>query len=223
MLKLSPLFFTFLSLTLLAKTPQVFSALGDVIYNNSSKIEKLSLIKEYTNDKDRINKYIQDVNKTKKDGFLIEEGDKTIDKKKYLSALRYLSKINDYFIQSAKENFRQSLKEENNLLFIQLVNSGLINTIKHKDIMLKYYYDHKQDINASGVIQSYLDEDQALCDLHEKQRRNRKTKATLQKEKIERIRSKDKKEQENLERKLNNELTTKKLEIRKTQTDELFN
>jgi len=212
-----------LSFSLFAKTPHVYSALGDVIYNNSSNIETLYYIEEYATYKEKIEQYTLDVNTTKNDGFQIDSGDKTVDKKKYLLSLRKLSKVNDFFTKDAKMHFKESMEQNNHLLFIKLVNSGLIDTNKYKDTILTYYFDNKEDINASGIIQEYLDADQALVDAHERQRRLRKTKAMLEKEKIQRIRSKDKLEQEKLEKKLNKELILKKLEIRKTQKDELFN
>ena len=212
-----------LSLTLFAKNPLVYSALGDVIYNNSMKIKKLSEIHEYIQYKEQIIQYLANVDSTKDDGFKIDSGNKIIDKKNYLMSLRNYSSKNDFYIRSAQRYFKESIEQSNHLLFSQLINSGMIDTIKEKEIILTYYYDHKKNIDPSGVIQNYLDEDKALCALHERKRQLRKTKAMLEKEKIERIRLKDQSEQKKLEKKLDDELNSKKIEIRKNQQKELFN
>jgi len=210
------------TLALFAQNPKVYAALGDVIYNNVDKIANLTTVKEYQKYTTTINKYTKDVKKTKKDGFCIESGKKCINKKEYLDKLRTLSRTNDYFVHSVKRNFASSMKENNNLLFSKIINSGLLNTQKNKETIINYYYENKDDINATGVIQAFLDKDAELKRLKDAQRKKYKTKKMLEEEKIKRIRKNDMLKQEKLEKKLQDEVERKKIEIREEQQKSLF-
>jgi hypothetical protein len=215
---------TFLFTTfLLADNPIVYSALGNVIYNNVANIESLKSMNRYSAEINKIDKYVKDVEKTKKYGFAIQRGEKTIDKMDYLNTLRELSKTNDYFIRSVKKNFKYALSEEDSALFSKVINCGLVDTKKYKKRIIDYYFAHSEDINASGVIQSYLDEDKGLKVEKKTQRKLYQTKKMREKAKIKRIRKNDKEKQEELEKKLNDEVKAKKLQIREEQKSELFN
>jgi len=210
------------TLALYAQNPKVYAALGDVIYNNVDKIANLTTIKEYKKYTTAIEKYVKDVKEAKEDGFCIESKKKCINKKEYLNELRKLSQTNDYFIRSVKRNFVTSMKENNNLLFSKIINNGLLNTQKNKKIIINYYYDNKDNINASGVIQAFLDKDAELKKLKDTQRKKYKTKKMLEEEKIKRIRKNDMLKQEKLEKKLQDEVERKKIEIREEQQKSLF-
>ncbi|MDH4944650.1 hypothetical protein [Sulfurimonas sp. C5] len=205
-----------------AKNPIVYAALGDVIYNNADKIEKLHEIDEFNIYDDKINQYVQKVNNAKKEGFKIEQGDKSIDKKEYLTTLRALSKENDFFLRESKRMYEGSLKNENSKLFSQLINSGLIDVEENKQEIIDYYFIHQEDINASGVIENILEEDAALKVRKEAELRKTKSKQERELEKIKRIREKDKREQEALEQKLQKELEDKKKQLRQEQKEELL-
>ena len=223
------LIITILSTLLLAqdinlqKNPRVYAALGNVLYNNLPEIEKLKEIDTFSQYTSEINRYIRDLSKLKKKGFAIEAGNVTIDKKAYLNKLREFSKKNDYFVSLARNSFKKSLSDQDSKTFEKIINTGLIDTQRNKEKIIDYYFEHQEDINASGVIQSYLDEDAKLRAKREKKRRYYKTKKQLEAEKIKRIRANDKRKQEELEKKLDAEVTKKKKEIRAEQKKELFN
>ena len=200
--------------TTTSKNPTVYSALGDIIYNNVNNIEKLQSIAEY--EKSKLQKYVKDVQKAKKIGSKIQFGDNSINKGAYLKSLRELSVINDYYIHSIRNNFKEAIKAEDNNLFLITINTGLISITKNKEIIKKYYYKHQDDINATGtIIQDLIDE------------KNKKpiykglTDAQLEKREIERIRKKDRIRQEKIERSLEEEVIRKKAKIRKDQKEEL--
>ncbi len=216
------IFITFFATILLAHNPKVYSALGDVIYDNVNKISKLEDIQQYEIYSDKIAQYRYDVENTKIYGLAIEAGDTNIDKKEYLNKLRTLSQSNDFFIRSVKRKFKTSLEEEDSLLFSKLINSGLLDTKANKDEIINYYFSHVEDINASGVIQTYLDNDAKLRAKKEAQRKLYKTKQMKEEERIARIRKIDKEKQAELEKKLEDEVVRKKLEIRENQKNELF-
>lgn len=215
---------TLLSTLIFAElNPKVYAALGDVIYNNIPKIEKLKEIKIYENQVADIDMYAKQVAELKEEGFAIERGDKSIDKKVYLNKLRELSKLNDHYVRSAKTNFRNAVKTEDNDTFEKIINTGLIDTQRNKDKIINYYFAHQEDVNASGVIQGYLDEDAKLRAQREAKRKYYKTKKQLEEEKIKRIRKRDQEEQAKLEKRLEEEVIKKKEEIIKEQKSELFN
>jgi len=215
-------FLTLLTTLLFSSNPAVYSALGDVIYNNVNGIEKLSHIPEYTDYKEKIQEYVSEVDATKRAGFLIEKGDKKIDKKSYLNNLRKFSKSNDFFIRSARNNFKKSMEDEKSKLFSQLVNTGLIDTQKYKNDIVTYYLFHMNEIDPEGVIQDILDNDEALKKKKTK-KRVYKSKKQIEKEKIRRIRENDKKRQAAIERKLQENVNRKKSEIIDYQKKELAN
>ncbi|MFK5937161.1 MAG: hypothetical protein QM497_02085 [Sulfurimonas sp.] len=208
---------------LLADNPTVYSALGDVIYNNADNINNLKTINQYNTEISKIDKYVSTVDKTKKDGFSIQRGEKKIDKMDYLNHLRELSITNDYFVRSAKNNFKHSLSKEDSVLFSKIINSGLVDTQKYKEKIINYYFAHAEDINASGIVQSYLDEDKELRVRKETQIKLYQSKKMREAAKIKRIRRNDKEKQASLEKKLEDEVKAKKIEIRQEQKSELFN
>ena len=204
------------------KAPDVYSALGDVIYGNIDNIVKLKELDAFKSFSEKINNYSKNVEKSKRVGFDIESGNKNIDEATYLETLRTLSKENDYFVRSVNSAYKSSIEKQNNKLFIETVNSGLVDTDKNRDQIVEYYLKHSEDINASGIIQKYLDED-AKAKSKKKSYDYAKAKKLRDEAKIKRIREDDKKKQAQLEKDLTEEVQQKKLEIRENQKKELFN
>lgn len=209
------------STLLIAQNPKVYSVLGNVIYDNANNIEKLKFIEKFSSFEDKIDKYVIDVNKTKNDGFLIETGTDNIDKAAYLDKLRELAKINDFFVRSANSSFEYSINNEDSKLFSEMINSGLIDMRKNKSEIINYYLEHSNDINATGVLQEFLDEDQALRKEREDSLKLRLTTKEQEEAKIKRIRKNDQEKQEAIQKSLEEEVVRKKIEIRKNQIKEL--
>ena len=213
------LFTTFLS----ASYPKPYAVLGNVIYDSAINIEKLYVIGQCKLNKDEIEKYIYDVNETKEYGFELESKKKNRNKKVYLDKLRVLSKINDQYLRDAKSAYKRSMNENNYDLFHEIINSGLVDTELNKNEIIDYYYKHNEDINASGVIETFLEEDAKLKAQKESLKMSSKTKKELEAEKIKRIRENDKLAKSKLEEELQLNLDKKKLEIRTNQKKELSN
>ena len=207
------------SILLFAKNPDVYAALGDVIYDNAPKIEKLKTITEYVSSPKEIDKYISDVEKTKKIGYKIESGDESIDKKSYLKSLRKLSKTNDYFVRHVYKVYKNALESEDSWLLSQMINSGLMDTKKYKKEIIEYYKTHSDIMDTSGVIQKYLDEDAKL-----RVKKNKPvglTKEQMLKAKIKRLREKDRLKQEAIQKSLEEQVAKEKVKIRQEQVEEL--
>ncbi len=213
-------FFFLLNIALYAQNPKAFSTLGDIIYNNVDKIQKLENIDDYKVYKKKIKEYVADVKKLKKDGFALDEGVNT-NKMQYLNKLRKLSQTNDFLVRSAKRNLDLAIENENSKLFSQLINTGLIDEKKSKNKIIDYYFSHSDEVNATGLIQKYLDNDKNLRRKKEYKKSLLNRKKLRELEKIRRIRKNDKLQQEKLEQQLNQEVQKKKLEIRQEQKKEL--
>ena len=212
------LFFTTVAF---AANPAVYSPLGDTIYDNAKHIEKLKDIKAYERYKVKIDEYVAEVEKTKEVGFKIERGDASVDKKVYLQKLRELSATNDFFVKDVHASYKASMRDKDNELFSQMINSNLLDVNRYKSEIKEYYIQNSDGITQEGVIQKFLDEDARLAKQRELNKTKYKTKEEIEREKIERLRRKDKEKEEALQKALEQELQEKKKQILKEQVQEL--
>lgn len=202
--------------------PAVYSSLGDKIYSNAPKIKELKNYKEYVRYISRIQNYIDEVEKTKEQGFKIEQGDSSVDPKEYLQKLRELSDVNNFFVQDTYANYKASMKDGDHLLFSNLINSGLIDIHKHKAEILEHYTIHKNEIELKGVLQELLEERKAFEALQEQKRKKQyQTNKEPEAHKIQRLRQKDKEKEQMLQQELEKELQEKKRKILEEQMREL--
>ena len=174
-----------------------------------------------------INIYVKEVSHVKAIGFDIQNGSSSIDKESYLKKIRNLAKTNDFFHRAALNSFQNSLIKSDSELFSVIVNSGLIHTNRYRSDILHYYNAHIDDINSTGVIQTFLDEEKELKLKNEKKNEKNKkrqvaySKKKVQEDKIKRLRQNDIKKEKALEEHLEKELLNEKSEIRKEQLEEL--
>lgn len=215
---------TFIYIFSFAQNPTIYSLLGDVIYNNADEIKKLSDIATFSDDREKISDYLMQCEILKEKGFSIESGETKFDKSEYLNDLRKLSKENDQFVRLANAKFRNSIQNDDIQTFKILVDMNMINknSIKVKvnsfiidhEVELqdtKYYTLYKADLEKEKIEQAHL----------KKIREANKIKEKFSK--IERIREKDKKRQESLQKELEQIVEDKKKQIYKEQKDELQN
>lgn len=212
-----------LTLTLYASNPKIYAALGDLIYNNEPKISKLAELQIYRANRETIQNYSKEVQRVKEMGIVAEKSKDKKLQKEYLIRLRKLSKENDFFIRSANKNYEKALQTQQSEDFVGLVNSGLIETNARKEEILNYYYEHKEEIDLTGVLEEYVKEDKELKKKRDIKSVKKRTKEALAREKIERIRKNDLEAQKRLELRLQEELTEKKSAIRKDQAEALKN
>jgi hypothetical protein len=215
------LLFTLITLSF-AQNPDVYTALGDKIYDNIEKIKKLKKIPEFIHDKKKIDNYIEDVKKAKKDGHAVRLEKNSANKEKYLQRLRELSLTNDSFVKKIEDNFKISIKNENNKLFLLTVNSELLDTDKYNQEIINYYKKHSKDLKVSGVMESILNKNKQKS-IKEQVKANKISNKNIQKAKIKRIKKMDKIKEKELEEELEKELLQKKKDIAENQKKELFN
>lgn len=217
------IYFTLLIInSLYAQNPKPYAELGDTIYDNVDKIENLKKVGDYYLFKNDIDRYVKEVKKTKKEGFSLTKNSSPAKKREYLNKLRKLSKDNDYYIRAVNNSFKESIKDNNTTLFLQIIQSRLIDPAAYKKPIIKYYYAHSSDINKTGVIQKILSEDNELKAKEAALRKKAMNKKKREEEKIKRIRLKDKLQQEKLEKKLDEAVEKKKVQIREEQKKELI-
>ena len=209
------------SFILFANNPTPFSALGDVIYNNAPKINALKKIDAFRKYDKKIDRYLQGIKETKKKGYRLEKQQDSSLRKEYLHKLRELAEVNDSFVHLVKVTYTKAKDNEDSLLFSKIINSGLIDVKEYKKEIINYYFKHQNEMSTKGVIQSFLDEDAKLRAKREAQRKRYKSKKEREMEHIRLLRQHDKEEREHLEKKLQNELNKKKMEIREYQKEEL--
>ena len=200
--------------------PKVYTSLGDEIYANIFAIEKLKQIDKYKVFTEKIDIYVTKVKETKVFGYEVASGNRSNVKLDYLKRLREHKKENDYFIRSAHDALKSAMDTKDNILFVNILNNGLIDTRANKQEIMSYYKAHSSEINPKGIIQTFLDEEDALKNA---KLYKAKTKAELQKEKVARLRKNDKLGEEDLEQRLSKELKLKKEKIIQEQERELFN
>ena len=215
------LYILLLSTLLFAQNPIAYAALGDVIYDNVDKIENLKNIDEYQIYDEKIDTYVENVKEAKEEGFALENGSDSVTKQAYLNKLRALAKTNDFFVRSVASSYDAAKKQEDSRRFSQLINSSLLDVSERKKEIVDYYFAHAQDMNTTGLIQSYLDADAKLRAKKEAQQKRYKSKKEREAERIRQIRENDRRTKEKLENKLQKELKEKKLEIREYQKEEL--
>jgi len=203
---------------LFAQNPRVYSAIGDDVYNNAQAISNLKSLSAYPYEAKKIDAYINDVDANKQIGFDIESGNKDISPSTYLKKLRELTKVNISFVRKVRAMFDKSLKNENTLLFIEMVNSGLLDTKPRQKEIMDFYIKHQDDISPVGVIQTFLDED---AELRRRQAYWLEAKKRKEAARVKYLREKDKAEDEAMEEKLTKEVIQKKQDIRIHQKKEL--
>ena len=185
-----------------ASNPKTFATLGDTIYDNAKKIEKLKKFKEYQPFVEKIDSYVKDVNKTKKLGFELQSEMKNETAHKYLEQLRKLSRTNDFFIRSTDAVFKKALQSNDYELLMELLDTGLVDVRRYKERLLEFYEENKGRFVPYGTLEQLIKE--------EKERKKSQTKEELQHrrehERVRHLREDDKKHQEELQKKLEMEI-----------------
>lgn len=208
--------------SLYAINPKAYASLGDKIYNNAQNIKKLTSIGDYYLYSDDINAYLKKVTLAKQKGLMLDANSSADERKKYLATLRQLSSLNDYYVHMAETSLKNSIANQDSLLFSKIINTGLIDLKAHKKEILDYYFAHSNEVKADGAIKEFLDKSSELKRKRKEQERKERLKKLHEQEKIQRLRQRDKKRQLELEEKLDKAVEKKKMEIRKEQKEELI-
>ncbi|MDA7816963.1 hypothetical protein N9A28_02110 [Sulfurimonas sp.] len=212
------IFSLFLFSTLIfANNPKVFSSLGDSIYNNVDAIDNLKNLTQFSYKKDKIQKYVSEVSALKELGFMIEANKEKNRVTEYLKKIRSFSEINQSYIRDVRINFKGAMKTDDNDLFMNLLESGLVDINMHKKEILNYYKKHNDLNDTLGIVSKVVIEEKKRLESVKSASKNKNL------SKIQRIRAKDKAKQDALKKSLEEEAIRKKIEIRNNQKQELSN
>ncbi len=205
MKKLALLLPSLLITLLFASNPPIFSTLGDRIYDNASKIEKLKKFKVYAPFKEKIERYLHDVNTTKQLGFSLENATHEKSARLYLKKLRELAKTNDFFVRSANAVCKKALITKDYELLMDILDTGLVDIKHNKAVLLKFYAANKDAFTPRGVLRKIVQEDASKKSVPSE--RDAKTKH--EEENIRNLREKDRIYQEKLQNKLEKDIKPK--------------
>ncbi len=209
-----------LSLSLFAQNPKSFAALGDVIYNDVIKFENLKEMPSMQEYRNAIDAYIVSANETKKMGFAIDienakdDKDTAVDGKEYLIALRKLSTEHDTIIDNSRTRFKEAMGDEDSETINGMINYGVIEIDDYKDELIRYYEEFGEDQNLSSLETMYADhiaslnKDDSASKLSEAQRE-----ARINEERVQRMREKNRLNQEALARSVEEEKEREKQKV----------
>lgn len=211
---------------LYSQTPKVYTQLGDEIYGNAPKIEELKTVKEFAQYNSEIDVYLNRVEKAKSYGTEVEKKDGSADKDIYLEDLRELIKTNDFFKKLVLDFFQESIQKQESLLFVRMINSGLMPVAAYEEQIMRYYKEHADEINKEGVIATIIEkydaqEQKRIAAQKSREATYYETKKETEQEKIERLRKADFEKKEALRKALEEEEAKKKAEIIQKQKEEL--
>lgn len=144
-----------MALSLFAQNPKSFAALGDVIYDDIEKFEKLKQIASMQEYVPAIDAYVAEASKAKKMGFAIDAEDSNVDPKNYLNALRQLSAEHDAIVVGSRTRFKEAINDEDGLTLNAMVASGVIKTDDYKEQLIRYYEEFGEDQNLSTIEPMY--------------------------------------------------------------------
>jgi len=183
------LLFFLCSFLVYAKTPTVFKDFGDPLYANALKLEKL---KEFpVISKEKLDSYLKKVEEVKRFGNTLLESDEKA-KEKYFEDLRELAKQNDIYVDQARELFKQAFDKNNVEIFSKILESGLIDIKRNEEKIFEFYKKNKKELFNK---ENYVDEIGTYKELF----KNIKNK---EKQMLDALRLEDIKDQNEIEKKL---------------------
>jgi len=189
------LFFFLCSFLVYAKTPTVFKDFGDPLYANALKLEKLKELPIIS--KEKLDSYLKNVEEVKKFGNTLLKSDEKA-KEKYFEDLRKLAKQNDIYVDQAREFFKQAFDKDDVEMFSKILESGLIDIKRNEEKIFEFYKKNKKDFFNK---ENFVDE----IGTYKKLFKNIKNK---EKQMLDTLRLEDIKDQNEIEKKLQNAMDT---------------
>lgn len=220
------IFLTFLVSLLANENPKVYAALGDVIYNDDEKIARITQLTSMQRYHKDIEKYLAATKHAKEIGFKIEQGDKTISNKEYLTTLRNLSKEHDTIIRRVNSAFDKSLETKDVQTFSFLSRCSLVDFSNERKQVVAFYHTYQEDINSTEVDALMLEQEQIIKKAHSKRvtfgpTDGNATTSRPVSSKLRRIREKEKAKEEAKKQAIEAASQRRKDEVQEKQKEEL--
>ncbi len=212
-----------LTLSLFAQTPKSFAALGDIIYNDVDKFEKLKELASMQEFTTNIDSYIASANATKKIGLALDQEGASVDGEAYLKALRKLSTEHDAIIVNSRKRFKEAIADEDSETINGMITIGVIDPEDYKTELMHYYEEFNEDQNLSSLVPFYnkyvkAEKEEAVI---KKSASPAQRDADEDEASLKRMRAKQQAEAEALERAVNEEKERAKKEVLDKQKKEL--
>jgi len=205
------------TLSLFAQNPNSFAALGDVIYNDIEKFEKLKQMPSMKEYQESIEEYIKAAERTKKMGFAIDAKEEGAQPKAYLKALRELSLKHDGIIVMSRKRFTEAMNDEDSETVNLMLTYGVIDPENYQTELIAYYEEFGEDHNLSAVTPLYeqhlksIKKDDNVTRLTDEQRE-----ALENEEHLKRVRARMKAKEEALQKSVNEEEEREKKKVLST-------
>lgn len=202
------------TLSLFAQNPNSFSALGDVIYNDIAKFEKLKSMPSMKAYQQNIENYITAAKQTKKMGFDVDAKEEGVNAKEYLKALRELSAKHDAIIVTSRKRFSEAMNDEDSETINLMLTYGVIDPENYKTELIAYYDENGEDQNLSAVKALYeahlksIKKDDNVTKMSDEQRETIENEA-----RIKRIRARMKAKEDSLEKSVKDEQDREKKKV----------
>jgi hypothetical protein len=208
--------------SLMGANPELYSGLGDTIYDAVPKVSELSEIDALGEYRDRIETYIKQCAAAKREGLALDDSAKEkAATQAYLDTLRGLNREYESYIHVAETALEGSVRKNDYATFAALVGTGLIDVEKHDKMVLGFYKKHGMTprIEEIDAYIAYLDEIKAM---KAQQRAKRRAQyEAYKKRRIEQIRSRQEAKEEARREQIDEEARQIKEEVKRTQQQEL--
>ena len=210
------------ALSLFAQNPNSFAALGDVIYDDIEKFEKLKAMPSMKEYAQNIESYITTAKQTKKMGFSVDAKEEGVKAKDYLKALRELSLKHDAIIVTSRKRFDEAMTDEDSETVNLMLTYGVIDPENYKTELIAYYEEFGEDHNLSAVTPLYEEHLKSI-----KKEDNVTKMSDAQREAIEnearliRLRARMKAKEESLEKSVKEEQEREKQKVLSTHKESL--
>ena len=210
------------TLSLFAQNPNSFSALGDVIYNDIEKFEKLKALPSMKEYEENIENYITAAKQTKKIGFGVDAKEEGVNAKEYLKALRELSAKHDAIIVTSRKRFSEAINDEDSETVNLMLTYGVIDPENYKTELIAYYEEFGEDHNLSAITPLYdehlksIKKDDNVTKMSDEQREAIENEARLK-----RLRARMKAKEESLEKSVKEEQEREKQKVLSTHKESL--
>lgn len=217
-----------LALSLFAQNPKSFAALGDVLYNDVEKFEKLKEMASMQEFRTAIDTYIASTDKIKKMGFAIDAKytkstkDGSVEGKEYLEALRKLAIEHDAIVAGSVTRFKEAMNDEDSETINGMILYGIIDIDDYKSELVNYYEEFGEDQNLSSLDAMYAKHIKSLKnDANRTALSEGKSEARENEARIKRMRALEKAKTEALEKSVKEETMREKQKVFNEQKKEL--
>lgn len=159
---------------LMGANPELYSGLGDSVYEGMPKVSELSEVKAVGEYRSKMEKFVARCSALKKEGLALDKGVKDkAETQVYLNTLRALNQEYEFYQHVADTALEASVRKNDYPTFAALIGTGLIDIEARSNLILGFYQKHRmiRPIEEVDAYIDYLNEAKALKDQARAKRR----------------------------------------------------